>query len=64
MPTRDVDWDIALKKLYVAYVDLNDYKTADFKKYIPRRHSPGRGLLLRLGLIEERPYPPLQGPCR
>jgi hypothetical protein len=50
---RDVEWDINLQKLYDAYITLQSYKTEEFKDFIPRRHSPGRGLLLRLGLIEE-----------
>ena len=48
---RDIDWDIDLKKLYQAYTELEDFSTGNFRPYVPRRHSPARGLLLRLGLI-------------
>lgn len=47
----DIDWDIDLKKLYQAYIELEDFATEKFQPYVPRRHSPARGLLLRLGLI-------------
>jgi hypothetical protein len=47
----DIDWDIDLKKLYQAYTELEDFSTGNFRPYVPRRHSPARGLLLRLGLI-------------
>jgi hypothetical protein len=47
----DIDWDIDLKKLYLAYTELDDFATENFRPYVPRRHSPARGLLLRLGLI-------------
>jgi hypothetical protein len=46
-------WDINLKKLYQAYTELEHFQTANFSKYVPRRHSPGRGLLLNLGLINK-----------
>jgi hypothetical protein len=48
---RDIDWDIDLKQLYNAYSELEDFATENFRPYVPRRHSPSRGLLLRLGLI-------------
>jgi hypothetical protein len=44
-------WDIDLKKLFLAYKELDSFYTKDFLTYVPRRHSPGRGLLLHLGLI-------------
>jgi hypothetical protein len=47
----DMDWDIDLKKLYQAYRELDDFATENFRPYVPRRYSPARGLLLRLGLI-------------
>jgi len=47
----DIDWDIDLKKLYQAYTELEDFATENFRPYVPRRHSPARGLLLRLELI-------------
>jgi len=48
---RGVHWDIDLEQLYKAYTELDDFHTAAFKKYVPLKHSPGRGLLLHLGLI-------------
>ncbi len=42
---------IDLKALYRAYVELDDYHTENFRPYVPRKHSPGRALLLRLQLI-------------
>jgi hypothetical protein len=47
----NTDWDIDLKMLYQAYSELDDFATKNFRPYVPRRHSPARGLLLRLGLI-------------
>ncbi|MFD0795486.1 hypothetical protein ACFQZX_17825 [Mucilaginibacter litoreus] len=47
----DFEWDIDLKKLYQAYTELDDFATENFRPYVPRRHAPARGLLLRLGLI-------------
>ncbi|MCO5948447.1 hypothetical protein [Mucilaginibacter flavidus] len=47
----NVIWDIDLVKLYNAYINLENYPTKSFIKYVPRRHSPGRGILIKLGLI-------------
>ncbi|XHR94257.1 hypothetical protein ACFJIV_28885 [Mucilaginibacter sp. UC70_90] len=47
----DTPWDINLEQLYKAYVELEDFKTASFSKYVHHRHSPGRGLLIHLGLL-------------
>ena len=49
---RDYLWDIDLEKVYEAYVELDDFATANFKRYLPLRHAPARGLLLHLGLLE------------
>ena len=49
---RDYLWDMDLEKVYEAYVELEDFSTTNFKHYLPRRHSPARGLLLHLGLLE------------
>lgn len=49
-------WDMDLKKLYKAFIELDESKfsnTKNFKPYVPRTHSPGRGLLVNLGLIEQ-----------
>lgn len=45
------DWDIDLKKLYQAYVELENFATENFRPYVAQRHSPGRGLLIHLDLI-------------
>lgn len=44
-------WDLELEKIYMAYKGLNDFHTINFKKYIPIRHSPSRGLLIHLKLL-------------
>lgn len=51
MDAGGTDWDIDLKKLYEAYLALNEFSTEDFRPFVAHRHSPGRGLLLHLGLI-------------
>jgi len=45
------DWDLDLKDLYRAYRELESFETINFRPYVAQRHSPGRGLLLHLGLI-------------
>lgn len=47
----DKPWKMNLKDLYRAYKELNDFRTINFKQYVPITHSPGRGLLIHLGLI-------------
>ena len=44
-------WDLNLEKIYSAYKELNDFDIINFKKYIPIRHSPSRGLLIHLKLL-------------
>jgi len=44
-------YKIDLKALYKAYVELNDYKTDEFRPYVGSNRSPGRGILLSAGLI-------------
>jgi hypothetical protein len=51
MDAGGTDWDIDLKKLYQAYMELEEFATENFRPYVAQRHSPGRGLLLHLGLI-------------
>jgi hypothetical protein len=51
MDAGGTDWDIDLKKLYQAYTELEAFATENFRPYVAQRHSPGRGLLLHLGLI-------------
>ncbi|PWS33369.1 hypothetical protein [Pedobacter paludis] len=47
----DAPWVMDLKAVYRAYQELDDFETLNFKKYVPRRHSPARGLLLHLQLL-------------
>lgn len=44
-------WDMDLNEVYNAYIELYDFSTKNFKKYIPGRQSPARGLLIHLGLL-------------
>ena len=44
-------WKMDLKGVHKAYLELNDFKTANFKPYVPRTHSPALGLLLHLRLL-------------
>lgn len=44
-------WKMDLKGVHRAYLDLNDFKTANFKPYVTRTHSPALGLLLHLRLL-------------
>lgn len=47
------EWKMDLRKVHQAYLELNDFKTISFKPYVPRRQSPGLGLLLSLGLLKQ-----------
>lgn len=46
-------WTMNLNNVYEAYLRLNDFKTINFKPFVPITHSPARGLLLHLNMIEE-----------
>ena len=48
----EMEWTINLAKLYQAYQSLNDFSTINFKPFVPITHSPGRGLLIRMGLLK------------
>lgn len=45
-------WEMDLKQLHKAYVELKDFKTINFKPYVPLMHSPALGLLLHLRLLK------------
>lgn len=45
-------WSMNLKEVYRAYDEIEDFATINFKSYVPITHSPARGLLLNLGLLE------------
>ncbi|WP_333888583.1 hypothetical protein [Sphingobacterium siyangense] len=46
-------WSMNLKGVHQAYLELTDFKTVNFKPYVPRTHSPALGLLLHLGLLKK-----------
>lgn len=46
-------WGMDLAGVHKAYLELDDFKTANFKPYVPRTHSPAMGLLLHLGLLRK-----------
>lgn len=48
----DKPWDLDLKSVYQAYLELDNFDTKNFQPYVNRRHSPARGLLLELGLLK------------
>ena len=48
----EMEWSINLSKLYQAYQSLTDFSTANFKPFVPVTHSPGRGLLIKMGLLK------------
>lgn len=47
------EWSMNLKEVYRAYKELEDFKTINFKPYVPITHSPARGLLLHLGFLKQ-----------
>ncbi len=48
----EMPWSMNLEKLYEAYKQLDDFSTVNFKPFVPRTHSPARGLLLYLQLLK------------
>ena len=46
------EWKMNLKMVYKAYVELDNFETVNFKPYVPRKHSPARGLLLHLKMLQ------------
>lgn len=49
---EDTEWRMNLKNVYRAYQVLEDFATLNFKPFVPITHSPARGLLLHLGMLE------------
>lgn len=47
------EWQMDLRKVHQAYLELQHFKTKDFKPYVARRQSPGLGLLLSIGLLKK-----------
>lgn len=48
---QEMKWKMNLRKVYEAYEKLDDFKTINFKPFVPITHSPARGLLIHLGLL-------------
>ena len=46
------EWPIDLRGVHKAYKELKDFKTENFKPYVPFTHSPALGLLLHVGLLK------------
>ncbi len=46
------EWSMNLKEVYRAYKELEDFSTVNFKPFVPIIHSPARGLLLHLAMLE------------
>lgn len=46
------NWSFKIKDVYRAYQKLSNFNTASFSAYVPIRHSPARGLLYKLKMIE------------
>ncbi|MBL0310169.1 MAG: hypothetical protein IPP77_10965 [Bacteroidetes bacterium] len=46
------EWKMNLKNVYQAYKELEDFATINFKHYVPITHSPARGLLLHLAMLQ------------
>ena len=44
-------WDMDLRDVLRAYKELKEFKTENFRPYVPLTHSPALGLLLHLGLL-------------
>jgi hypothetical protein len=49
--STNVEWEMDMKKVHQAYLDLSDFKTTSFKPYVPRKQSPALGLLLSNKLL-------------
>lgn len=49
--STEEEWAMKLKGVNNAYIKLTDFKTANFKHYVPRTHSPALGLWLHLKLL-------------
>ena len=46
-------WRMDMTEVYKAYIELETFKTLDFKPYLNRTYSPALGLLLTLGLLSK-----------
>lgn len=50
--STEKQWKMNLKDVHRAYLDITDFKTINFKPYLPRTQSPALGLLIKMGLIK------------
>lgn len=50
--STNVEWAMDLKKVHQAYIELKDFRTINFKPYLPRRQSPALGLLITTILLK------------
>ncbi len=46
------EWKVDLKDIHKAYMELKQFRTIDFKPYVPRKQSPSLGLLITLKLLK------------
>lgn len=47
------EWEMDLKGVHKAYIELKDFKTENFKPYVPLTHSPALGLLIKIELLKK-----------
>lgn len=52
LDANEGEWNMDLMKVHKAYLELNDFATRKFKSYVPRTHSPARGLLIYLRMLD------------
>jgi hypothetical protein len=45
-------WEMNIEGVHRAYIKLKEFKTENFKPYVPRTHSPALGLILHLRLLK------------
>lgn len=48
----DQEWSMNWQEVNRVNKELDDFATINFKPYVPITHSPARGLLIHLGLLE------------
>ncbi|WP_149304898.1 hypothetical protein [Pareuzebyella sediminis] len=49
--STEKEWSMDLEGVHQAYLELEDFKTVNFKPFVPITHSPALGLLLHLKLL-------------
>jgi hypothetical protein len=48
---KDLEWSMNLNQVFLAYQELHNFATINFRPYVPITHSPARGLLVHLGML-------------